>query len=337
MKPSFPVLQTAASLLVVLLLAGCAAPRSAPVGFVHGPYKDVTLAFDPQTHLLSTELLGRRQPITEVLSPGATVSWGFAKGECGAETLGGLDAEAVARANVAAFRSAGIGYIVSTGGEGGTFTCSSEAGMEAFIRRYDSPWLVGIDFDIEAAQTPEQIMALVQSVKAVQGRYPQLRFSFTLASHAAVDGSRRSLNRLGETVLEAIHSVGLADFRINLMVMNYGPPDAAFCVPESGRCAMGRSAQQAAENVSIRYWVSYAQIELTAMVGENDVVANVFTLGDAEMLARFARERGLGGFHYWALDRDTPCSPGSLRVSAACSGVSASAGAFGRAFEAGLR
>ena len=170
MKPSFPVLQTAASLLVVLLLAGCAAPRSAPVGFVHGPYKDVTLAFDPQTHLLSTELLGRRQPITEVLSPGATVSWGFAKGECGAETLGGLDAEAVARANVAAFRSAGIGYIVSTGGEGGTFTCSSEAGMEAFIRRYDSPWLVGIDFDIEAAQTPEQIMALVQSVKAVQGR-----------------------------------------------------------------------------------------------------------------------------------------------------------------------
>lgn len=322
--------------LILLGCASCASPDRGRPHFIYGPYKDITLAFDSSTRLLSTEIQGQLVPVVKVIPKEAVLSWGFAKGECGTETLGGFE-PAVVSANIEAFGQAGVGYIISTGGEGGTFTCGSEVGMEAFIRRYDAPGLVGIDFDIEAGQTPEQIQALVRSVKAVQKGRPQLRFSFTLATHAAVDGSRRSLNALGETVLSAIRLVGLTDFRLNLMVMNYGPPEAAFCVPEADRCAMGRSALQAAENVSIRYGVPYAQIELTAMLGENDVAANVFTQEDAEMLARFARERGLGGFHYWSLDRDAPCSPGSPRVSAACSGMSAPTGAFGRAFAAGLR
>src|SRR5439155_9224773 len=113
---------------VAVLSAACAVVPSDPPGFVHGPYKDVTIAFDPQTNLLSTEVLGKRQPVTEVLRPGATLTWGFGNGECGAETLGGLDAAAVAAANVAAFNRAGTGYIVSTGGEAGVFTCGSDAG-----------------------------------------------------------------------------------------------------------------------------------------------------------------------------------------------------------------
>ncbi|HEY9064784.1 MAG TPA: glycosyl hydrolase, partial [Burkholderiaceae bacterium] len=133
-----------------------------PPAFVHGPYKDVTIAFEPQSGLLSTEVAGRRQPVIEVLRPGATLTWGFANGECGAETLSGLDAAAVAAANVAAFDRAGIHYIVSTGGEAGVFTCGSDAGMEAFIARYASPRLVGFDFDIEGKQTPEMVDALVR-------------------------------------------------------------------------------------------------------------------------------------------------------------------------------
>ena len=145
----------AAGMLAVM--AGCASPPSRAPAFIHGPYKDVTIAFDPQTKLLSTEVLGKRQPVTEVLRRGATLSWGFANGECGVETLGGLDAAAVAAANVPAFNRAGIGYIISTGGEAGVFTCASDAGMEAFIARYASPRLVGIDFDIEGKQTPAMI------------------------------------------------------------------------------------------------------------------------------------------------------------------------------------
>ena len=47
-----------------------------------------------------------------------------------------LDAQAVADANVAAFAKARLPYIISTGGEGNVFTCSTDEGMERFIQRY---------------------------------------------------------------------------------------------------------------------------------------------------------------------------------------------------------
>lgn len=321
-------------LSLACLLAGCAGV--ARPAFIYSPYKHVNRSIDPAMPVVTAPVSGRVVPYASQ-SDAPALTWAFATGECGQETWGGISGEQMARINVPMFVHARRGYIVSTGGEGGGFTCASEAGMEIFIRRYASDFLLGIDFDIEAGQTPEQIQALVRSVKAVREHHPQLRFSFTLATHAAADGSGRSLNRLGETVLSAIRLLDLADFRINLMVMNYGSAEAAFCVPEGGRCSMGRSALQAIDNVSARYGVPYAQIEVTAMLGENDVASNVFTVEDAEMLARFAHERGLAGLHYWSLDRDTPCPPGAPRVSATCSGVSEPAGAFGRAFAAGLR
>ncbi|HKX42200.1 MAG TPA: glycosyl hydrolase [Burkholderiaceae bacterium] len=305
---------------LVALLASCAAgPR--PPAFVHGPYKDVTIAFDPQTSLLATEVAGRRQPVTEVLRPGATLTWGFANGECGAEALSGLDAAAVAAANVAAFNRAGIGYIVSTGGEAGVFTCGSDDGMEAFIARYASPRLVGFDFDIEGKQTPEMVEALVRRIAVAQRRHPQLRFSFTLATQAASDGSRAGLNALGQRVLAAIRAQGLAAYTINLMVMDYGPPAAANCVVGRGVCDMGRSAIQAVDSLHTLHGVPYAQIELTAMLGGNDVADNDTLPEDAKVIARYAKEKGLAGIHFWSLDRDRPCPRPASGASPLCSGL----------------
>ena len=306
---------------VLMAMAGCASLPAQPPAFVHGPYKDVTIAFDPQTKLLSTEVLGKRQPVTEVLRPDTTLTWGFANGECGAETLGGLDAAAVAAANVAAFNRAGIGYIVSTGGEAGVFTCGSDAGMEAFIARYASPRLVGIDFDIEGKQTPELIDALVQRAVAAQRKYLQLRFSFTLATLAASDGSRASLNPLGQSVLRAIRAHRLAPYTINLMVMDYGPPKSSNCVVADGVCDMGRSAIQAAENLNAVHGIPFSQIELTPMLGVNDVAQNDLETSDAKVITRYATEKGLAGVRFWSLDRDQPCQRASSGASPHCSGL----------------
>jgi chitinase len=317
-------------LLAALLVSACAsvpraepptAPPTAPPKFVHGPYKDVTIAFDPQTKLLSTEVLGRRQPVTEVLRPGATLSWGFASGECGAETLGGFDAAQVAAVNVAAFVRAGVGYIVSTGGEAGVFTCGSDAGMEAFIARYASPRLVGIDFDIEGKQTPEMIDALVQRAAAAEKKHPELRFSFTLATLAASDGSRASLNATGQSVLKAIRARGLERYTINLMVMDFGAPTPANCVVAAGVCDMGRSAIRAAENLNALQGVAFDRIALTAMIGVNDVALNDFQPADAKVIADFAISQGLAGLHFWSLDRDRPCPRPPSGASPLCSGL----------------
>lgn len=320
-RPTFPNFVWLAAAGVLTVMAGCVSQQSRAPAFVHGPYKDVTMAFDPQTKLLSTEVLGKRQPVTEVLRPGATLSWGFANGECGAETLGGLDAAAVAAANVAAFNRAGIGYIVSTGGEAGVFTCASDAGMEAFIARYASPRLVGIDFDIEGKQTPEMIVALVQRAVAAQRKHPQLRFSFTLATLAASDGSRANVNALGQSVLRVIRAHGLANYTINLMVMDYGPPQPSNCVVANGACDMGRSAIQAAENLNALHGVAFSQIELTPMIGVNDVPLNDLTLEDTRVIARYAAEKGLAGIRFWSLDRDQPCPRPPSGASPRCSGL----------------
>lgn len=306
---------------IALLAAGAA--QAAP--FVAGPYKHLEQGRG-NGHVI------RASDGTPYAQPGrAPLTWAFATGECGEERWGDESADAVAQANVAAFAAAGVGYIVSTGGAEGVFTCATDAGMERFVARYASPRLIGFDFDIEAGQTPEQVDSIVRRAQEAQRKRPGLRLSFTVPTLAAADGSRRSLTAVGELVLAAIRRAGLTDYVLNLMVMDYGPPAPDTCVVAGARCDMGWSAQQAAVNVHERYGVPYAQIELTPMLGVNDVAANEFTLADARRVAQVARALGLAGVHFWSLDRDRPCATPGGKASPVCSGVTDPAGAYGEA------
>lgn len=327
-----------------MLTAGCGVPPSSkPPGVLFGPYKDVNLAVDANQPVASSRVTGSLLALVNdgaarVVHPPATVTLAFASGECGDERWGRLDARQVASANVQAFASAGLSYIISTGGEGGVFTCATDAGMERFIARYQSAQLLGIDFDIEASQTDEMISSLVRRAKAAQARHPHLRFSFTLATFAASDGSGASLNATGERVMRALRAARMEHFLINLMVMNYGPATPANCVVRQGRCDMAESAAQAVRNLQAKYKVPFNQVELTAMIGVNDVTGNVFTVDDARELAKFARSNHLAGLHYWSLDRDTPCEAGETKVSPTCSSLNKIPSlAFHRAFLDGLR
>ncbi len=334
-------------------LAVCAAPADAPPpnapaaqsksDFSVGPYKHLNTALEAPSLAASTRVkgtpLGLADGAPDALMPNATgVTLAFASGECGQERWAQLDAAAVAAANVASLHAAGMRYTISTGGEGNVFTCGSDAGMEAFVARYESPSLVGFDFDIEAGQTPEMIGALLRHLKTAQQRRPQLRMSFTLATFAASDGSQASLNAQGQQVLAAIRAVGLERYFINLMVMDFGAASAAVCVVRDGHCDMAASAQQAARNLHQKLGVPLAQIELTPMIGINDVVDNIFMPEDAIRLANFVKTEKLGGLHYWSLDRDTPCPDGKALVSPTCNGIQGhTALAFARAFAWGLR
>lgn len=311
--------------------------------FVYGPYKHLNMAVDAQNPVATTQVLGTAQVLANTprsaLMPGATaLSLAFASGECGQEKWGDLPAQSVADANITAFKRAGLPYIISTGGEGNVFTCGTDAAMEQFVARYETPMLLGFDFDIEAGQTPDMIRNLLQRIKVAQLRRPHLRMSFTVATHAASDAGQASLNAQGQQVLAAIREVQLDGYFINLMVMNYGPAKPANCVVREGRCDMTASAAQAVHNLHSRYGIPKAQIEVTAMLGINDVVENVFTPADATALARWVRQEQLGGLHFWSLDRDGPCAGGATAVSPTCSSLNAhNPLAFSRAFAEGLR
>src|SRR5204862_8321422 len=125
----------------------------------------------------------------------------------------------------------------------------------------------------------------------------------------------------GQRVMLAIGDAGLTDYYLNLMVMDYGEATPRNCVVSLGVCDMGQSAIQAARNLNARFGVALRRIELTPMIGVNDVVANVFTLDDAWVLARFARENGVGGLHFWSLDRDVSCPPDVSGAASICSGL----------------
>jgi hypothetical protein len=319
------------------LLAGAflgAAQAAGPAPrVVYSPYKHLAMHNDAASNVITIAPEGTRLPY--IGHSKQALTWAFATGECGHENWGGQPAQAVADANVPAFAAAGVGYIISTGGQGNVFTCGSDEGMERFIKRYESPLMIGIDFDIEAGQTREQVESLVRRIASAQARHPRLRFSFTVATHAASDGSRRSLNDMAETVLDAVRRSGLKDYALNIMVMDYGPAAKDACVVRQGRCDMGASALQAARNVHEKYKVPYSQIELTAMIGVNDVVENVFTMADMDAMARGARKLKLAGLHFWSVDRDTPCRTEVKGADAACSGMpGVPPGAYARALDA---
>jgi hypothetical protein len=296
---------------------------SAPLHF--SPYLDFNLAVEGGQPLANTHFSGTAKSIINLASnPSLTglkaLSLAFATGECGKEHWGGLNAQALATANLLALQQANLSYTISTGGMSGVFTCDSQAGMDTFIQRYQSSHLLGFDFNIEANQTQEVIQNLVREVGSAMTRYPDLRFSFTLAALAAKDGAN-SLNQTGQWVMQALSSEGLKRHTINLMVMNYGRAEPGNCVVRVDHCDMAASAIRAVNNLSRHYKLPLARIEVTPMIGINDVTSNVFTIADAQKLRVFARTYGLGGLHYWSLNRDAPCGQTSSSAQATCHGL----------------
>jgi len=56
--------------------------------------------------------------------------------------------------------------------------------------------------------------------------------------------------------------------------------------------------------------VPLSNIELTPMIGGNDVGNEHFTLANVDTMTSFAIANGLAGVHYWSYDRDIDCPQG---------------------------
>jgi chitinase len=280
-----------------------------PRGFQFSPYKDITISMNWNTNVISSAVTGTLQPVLNVMpSHLTTLTWGFATGECGSETWAGLSGPAVAAANVQNFVSMGKFYVISTGGAAGSFRCGSDAGFDTFIRRYFSSNMLGVDFDIEAGQSQADIQNLIQRVIVAKRNFPNLRFSFTIATLGG--NSPQSLGATGITVMNALRSSALTGYIVNLMTMDYGSTTPSNCVVVNGRCDMAQSAMAASENLHSFYGVPYNQIEITPMIGGNDTQDETFTIGNVSTVASYARSKGLAGVHFWSFDRDTDCAPG---------------------------
>jgi hypothetical protein len=292
------------------------------------------------TNVIQTNVSGSAATLAgDLVAAGEkTVTLAFATGECGSENWAGVGGADLASANVPLLVNAGIKYVLSTGGAAGSFTCGSSSGFETFVGRWASAGLVGVDFDIEAGQSQSVIQDLVSRIQSAHPTYPGLRFSLTLATLANNGGAssaqsqgasvQDSFNSYGDLAMAAVKSTfgfdGSAStwptyVTVNLMTMDYGSPSAGVCVVSGATCEMGQSAIQAAYNLHDKWGVPYSAIELTPMIGSNDVSGERFTLEDADQISSFAVSQGLAGVHYWSYDRDVDCAVGA--ASATCNSM----------------
>jgi len=298
-------------------------------GLLFSPYKDVTINMNWNTDQMQSAVTGTALPVvgsgslvSQYIPKLPAITLAFATGTCGSETWGGVSGASWAAENIPQLQNAGLNYVVSTGGQAGTFSCGSTAGMEAFIARYASPHLVGIDFDIEGGQSQSDIQNLVNAAAGAQAQYPNLQFSFTLATLGASDGSYGGVNSLGNEVVAAVLGSSLKNYVINLMTMDYGSASGGVCVVVSGSCEMAQSAIQAVKNLEHTYGIPAGKIAVTPMIGLNDNTTETFTAADVDTLTAYVTGNGLAGLHFWSLDRDTPCPTAQTYASPTCNSVS---------------
>jgi hypothetical protein len=136
----------------------------------------------------------------------------------------------------------------------------------------------------------------------------------------------------GQAFLAAAKSAGTRIDIINGMAMDY------YGTFDSGGAPMGTYAVDAAQ-ATLSYartlWPSmtYANIGVTPMIGQNDDPAEVFTEADAHTLVSFAQQNHLGRLAFWSVDRDQACG-GSVSGLPACSQISQSPLDFTKIFTA---
>jgi hypothetical protein len=327
----------------------------------YSPYKYVGTNFQTVPMIISTlvaqspdDQQAVRQPILDVISNNVndvdTVTLGFAKGECGTESWEGLPWDPSAEVldmfaatnftnpdSAYSFSHYKKHYIIAVGGANASppYTCSTDAGMDAFYKRYASDYFKGFDFDIEGSYwswTATDIDNLVREAAHIKQQHPDLNISFTVPTFAGsvptvVDPndpmSSNLVSPLGLEVLDAAmkhfakNVDGTYPFTVNLMAMDYGKPDGKswtienYCVPKADNitCDMAQSAIQAVKNLhESKYQLPYSNIELTLMTGENDIASQIFTVDDIKTVKDFAEQNNLGALHTWSLDRDRKCS-----------------------------
>lgn len=206
----------------------------------------------------------------------------------------------------------GVRVVASFGGANNndiSMNCDSNQLLHVYNNSINLYQLDGLDFDIENGSA--NVAKIIQALQVIQSQYPKLKFSFTLPVMP------EGLTAEGKGIITAAKDAGLV-FHVNIMAMDYGPTYSG---------DMGDYAMQAATSVhkflASIYPNTQAQklwqmIEVTPMIGVNDVNTEQFSLADADQLKQFAAKKQLGGLSFWSLNRDKPCA--DILANNHCSG-----------------
>jgi len=246
-----------------------------------------------------------------VIASGCTPIWG--------DTLP-VTSDPTVTSEITTAEADGAQPIVSFGGESGVELADSCSNLSQLTAAYQSVintlHVSHIDFDIEGAEIAytAQNNLRFQAINALEAANPALVVSVTIP----VNPSGPDAN--GQAFLQEAQANGTRIDIINVMTMDY------YGSWDTGGATMGAYAVEAAQD-TLAYaqtlWPSmtYANIGVTPMIGQNDDSAEVFTEANAQTLVSFAGQNHLGRLAFWSVDRDQPCG-GSASGLPQCSEIS---------------
>jgi len=282
-----------------------------PGSYVVAPYADMTNNQEPMLNQAASQAGLKAFTAAFVIGSGCTPIWG--------DTLP-VTNDPTVTSEITTAEADGAQPIVSFGGESGSELAASCSSLSQLTAAYQSVistlHVTHIDFDIEGAEiayTADNALRF-QAINALEAANPGLVVSVTIP----VLPSGPDAN--GQAFLAAAKAAGTRIDLINVMTMDY------YGSYDTGGAAMGTDAVDAAQ-ATLAYaqtlWPSmtYANIGVTPMIGQNDDPAEVFTEADAQTLVSFATQNHLGRLAFWSVDRDQPCG-GAVSGLPACSEIS---------------
>jgi chitinase len=132
---------------------------------------------------------------------------------------------------------------------------------------------------------------------------------------------------------------------VNLMTMDYGASRASDqTILDASQNALIETHRQLGvlykkADITLNSDSLWRKIGATPMIGQNDVVDEVFTFEDAQAFNLFARTHGVGRMSMWSANRDVPCGENYVDVkvvSDSCSGVKTPKSDFAKALSNGF-
>jgi hypothetical protein len=287
------------------------------------PYADLTNNQEPMLNQAATSAKLKAFSAAFVTGSGCTPIWGDTLPVTNDPTVTG---------EITTAENDGASAIVSFGGASGVELADSCSNLSQLTAAYQSVintlHVTHIDFDIEGALIAytAQNNLRFQAINALEAANPGLVVSVTIPVNPTGPDNN------GQAFLAAAKADGTRIDIINGMAMDY------YGTFDSGGAEMGTDAVDAAQ-ATLAYaktlWPSmtYANIGVTPMIGQNDDPAEVFTEADAHTLVSFAQSSHLGRLAFWSVDRDQACG-GSASGLPECSEISQSPLDFTKIFTA---
>ena len=300
------------------------------------PYVDVTA-----TPYYDFEKLGTTPAKNVVLSfivssaeDACIPSWGKAYSLDKANTQLDLDRR------IARLRQLGGDIAVSFGGllndELATNCTDSQklsAAYKSVIEKYS---VYTLDFDLEgnglsedAAARRAKVLADLQQELRDQGK--------NLAIWLTLPVIPSGLTESGTNAVAAMLANGVDLAGVNIMTMNYGQSRVTGqTMEQASERALIETQRQLGilyKNAGINLSDStlWKKIGATPMIGQNDVLTDIFTLEDAKALNKFVASKGIIRVSMWSANRDIQCGENYANltmVSDSCSGIKQDSLAF---------